>query len=159
MQAHQTGSDVIMAYRLTITYLRRALKIPLPGKMDVLLSSASKTRETGWHICDKDASEFLERLQQTPLSVICQNPGSVNKETNKSEDEEEEEHEDDNMYQILGDDEGEGEGEYGDEMSEMQGDVGTGSAQQCRHEGERSGTLKGDFMIMASRIQDVKIPR
>ncbi|KAI0505128.1 hypothetical protein F5B22DRAFT_652043 [Xylaria bambusicola] len=64
LEAHDTGVDVLMAYRLAIAYLRRALDMHLPGKSDSWLSPTMKSGKSGWKICDEEANDFLTRLQE-----------------------------------------------------------------------------------------------
>ncbi|KAF4423736.1 hypothetical protein F53441_14254 [Fusarium austroafricanum] len=64
LEAHDAGADVSMAYRLAIAYLRRALGMHLPGKIDSWLSPTVKSGQSGWKICDEEAKDFLARLQE-----------------------------------------------------------------------------------------------
>jgi hypothetical protein len=63
-RAHDAGADVMMLYRLAIAYARRALHIPLPGKMDNDLSGASEQDETSWRLSDDEVPKILEGLQK-----------------------------------------------------------------------------------------------
>lgn len=64
LEAYDAGADVLMAYRLAIAYLRRALDMHLPGKIDSWLSPTMKSGQSGWKTCDKEANDFLTRLQE-----------------------------------------------------------------------------------------------
>ncbi|KAL7914648.1 hypothetical protein GGI35DRAFT_153776 [Trichoderma velutinum] len=74
-----------MAYRLAIAYLRRALGMHLPGKIDSWLSSTEKSDQNGWKICDEDANDFLTRLQDAEVGN-----DQTDKVMNNGEEEEEE---------------------------------------------------------------------
>lgn len=64
LEAHDAEADVLMAYRLAIAYLRRALDMHLPGKIDSWLSPTMKSGQIGWKICNEEANAFLTRLQE-----------------------------------------------------------------------------------------------
>jgi hypothetical protein len=72
LRAHKAEVDVIMAIRLILTYLRRALNITLPGKIDGNFSLASKGGEGGWHMGDEEASEILKRLKEVTADGVHQ---------------------------------------------------------------------------------------
>lgn len=71
LRAHDAGVDVIMAYRLVFTYLRKVLDLPLPGKLDSFFSATAKARQSDWQLRDKDLDELLARLQQTPARDLA----------------------------------------------------------------------------------------
>lgn len=85
MEAHDAGADVSMAYRLTIAYLRRALGMHLPGKIDSWLSPTVECGQSGWKICDEEAKDFLTRLQEAGVGI-----DQTDEVMNNGEEEEEE---------------------------------------------------------------------
>lgn len=96
LEAHDAGADVSMAYRLAIAYLRRALDMHLPGKIDSWLSPTMKSGQSGWKICDEVANDFLTRLQEA---------GVGNDQTDEvmNNGEEEEEEIDVSVHEIFND--------------------------------------------------------
>ncbi|KAL6799014.1 hypothetical protein GGI42DRAFT_65537 [Trichoderma sp. SZMC 28013] len=74
-----------MAYRLTIAYLRRALGMHLPGKIDSWLSPTVECGQSGWKICDEEAKDFLTRLQEAGVGI-----DQTDEVMNNGEEEEEE---------------------------------------------------------------------
>ncbi|KAJ9139075.1 hypothetical protein NKR23_g8137 [Pleurostoma richardsiae] len=96
LEAHDAGGDVSMAYRLAIAYLRQALDMHLPGKIDYWLSPTMKSGQSGWKICDEEANDFLTRLQEA---------GVDNDQTDEvmNDGEEEEEEIDLSFHEIFSD--------------------------------------------------------
>jgi hypothetical protein len=59
-----------MAIRLTLTYLRRALNVPLPGKIEVHFSSCSKRGRSGWHMSEAESAEMLQCLKEVKVADV-----------------------------------------------------------------------------------------
>ncbi|KAG8413959.1 hypothetical protein J3458_011616 [Metarhizium acridum] len=64
LEAYDVGADVSTAYGLAIAYLRRALDMHLPGKINSWLSPTMKSAQSGWKVCDEEANDILTRLQE-----------------------------------------------------------------------------------------------
>lgn len=64
LRAHEADVDVIMATRLTLTYLWRALDIPLPGKINTYFSSVSERGRSGWRMSGAEISKVVQRLKE-----------------------------------------------------------------------------------------------
>ena len=63
-QAQAADADAIIALHLTFMYLRRALNISLPGKINGYFSLTLKGGQGGWHIGDEEVGEILKRLRK-----------------------------------------------------------------------------------------------
>lgn len=94
-----------MAYRLVFTYLRRALGMPLPGKIESLIST-NKFQANYWRLSDGEAKELLARLQTTPLSVLNQTLGGQWQQLGGSDEAEGAENFHDAIFEVLSEDEG-----------------------------------------------------
>ena len=80
MRAHEADADVILAMRITFAYIRRALDIPLPGKVDSCFSSASGRHQTDWNSSKSKRPKGLQRLRK--LKVV----GPYNDTNNKDQE-------------------------------------------------------------------------
>jgi hypothetical protein len=79
LRAHEADVDVIMAIRLTLTYLWRALDIPLPVKINTYFSSVSERGRSGWRMSEAEMSKVVQRLKEL-------REASVNEDTDDGDD-------------------------------------------------------------------------
>lgn len=87
---HTADADVTMLSRLTLTYLWRALGVPLPGKFEAFTTLGStlvsnKSRK-GWRMSETEMSEQAQRLKVVAEDEAHKAPTSVKEDTSDEED-------------------------------------------------------------------------
>jgi hypothetical protein len=83
-----------MATRLTLTYLWRALDIPLPGKINTYFSSVSERGRSGWRMSEAEMSKVVQRLKELREAI-------VNEDMDDGDDDGEDDLNDDEYWDVV----------------------------------------------------------